>query len=302
MEIKSNLAKTGTCIGDVSGAYQGTVSMRAVERAGHCKNLNGHVFEILYKDKYNCNPPNIINGRKAHLTKSPTAVRDDIVAMQGGKVVERVQCKDTPSPAGANDTIQKILSGKYSRTKLVGTSETTKTVNGALEKSGANTSIRMKDSKISSKTTNLIACQANGANPLKHLDLVGHYAGNMAKVGGTVGGGISLIKNVRDVHKGEKDVDEAAVSFVADTGSAAIVTAITESVDVSATMAIATIPGLRFAAKPIGLFVGTAAGFAADMAVNTANRKYDRMLTRKAEKIILKRDDAYTYLYKKYKK
>lgn len=286
-------------IGLASGTYQGTVAQRALQRAGHCKNLKGHVLEICYKDRFNADVRNILAGKRAYLTKSPTAIRDDIVVKQGGKIVKRFQCKDTLSSAGIQDTVKRIKSGQYARTNVVGTSETAHGVNRALEKAEAKTSTRVRDSRISSKTTELIACQANGANPFKHLDLVGHHAGKMAKGGAVAGAAVSTVKNGSEVMKGKLDLDEAVVGVAADTGKTAASAAVTGAVDVSVTMAAAALPPLAPVAKPVGMAAGFAAGFVADTLFKAAGRCVDRHIDKVVERRIYSAGDTYSYLKKK---
>ena len=81
-------------------AYDVKVGGEALQRAGKCKQLKGIVHEVLYKDKYNANPKNILAGRTAHLTKSNTAQCKDIVITQNGKVVGHRQLKDVVSKGG----------------------------------------------------------------------------------------------------------------------------------------------------------------------------------------------------------
>ena len=58
---------------------------------------------------------------------------------KGGHIVKRFQCKDTPSTAGVQDTVKRIKEGQYSRTNVVGTTETADAVNRSLEKGKAKT-------------------------------------------------------------------------------------------------------------------------------------------------------------------
>lgn len=288
--------KTAYGIGMINSTYQGAVAQRAVQRAGHCTNLKGHVFEICYKDKFNLNPKNIVSGKRAYLTKSPIAVRDDIIVKQNGKIVKRFQCKDTSSVSGVRDTAKRIQSGQYSRTNVVGTSETSENVNRFLKKENAKTSTRVQNSKISSKTTELIACQANGANPLKHLDLVGRHAGKIAMSAATVSGGISAITHGREVLRGKQDLDEGLMHIAADTGKAAASAAIESAVDVSVTMALAVFPPLTVAAKPIGTVVGMASSFCADSALKAIGKCGDRHYDKIVERKIMSGKDGYSHL------
>lgn len=280
----------------INSTYQGSVAQRAVQRAGHCKNLKGHIFEICYQDKMNMNPKNVITGKRAYLTKSPNAVRDDIIVKQNGKVIKRFQCKDTSSVSGARDTAKRIQSGQYSRTNVVGTSETSETVNSVLEKGDSKTSTRVRNSKISSKTTELIACQANGANPLKHMDLIGRHARQIAISAAAVGGGVSVIKNGREILAGIQDLDEGLTHIAADTGKVATSAAIGSAVDVSVTMAVAMIPPLIPLAKPMGMAAGMVSGFCADSLLKALEKHVDHHYDKIVERKIMSENDAYSYL------
>lgn len=286
-------------IGLINSTYQSSIARRALQRAGHCKNLKGHVLEIYYKDRYNADVRNILAGRRGYLTKSPTAVRDDLVVKQGGHIVKRFQCKDTLSNSGVRETVNRIREGQYSRTNVVGTRETADAVNRSLEKGKAKTSTRVQDSGISSKTTELIACQANGANPLKHLDLVGHHAGSMAKGGAIAGGVTSIVRNGKDVVKRRQDLDEAVVHVACDTSKTAASSAVIGAVDVSVTMAVATVPPLAPVAKPIGIAAGMAAGAVVDALFKAAGRCKDRHIDKIVERRIYSAGDSYSYLKKK---
>ncbi|MCM1025229.1 MAG: hypothetical protein NC432_02270 [Roseburia sp.] len=286
-------------VGMTNGTYQWSVAQRALQRAGHCKNLKGHVLEICYKDRFNADVRNIAAGRRAYLTKSPIAVRDDIVVKQNGCIVKRFQCKDTPSGSGVQDTVKRIKEGQYSRTNVVGTTETAEAVNRSLERGKAKTETRVQNSGISSKTTELIACQANGANPFKHLGAVGHYAGDAAKGGAIVGGTFSIVKNGNDVLKKRQDADEAVTGVVYDTGKSAASAALAGAVDVSVTMAVAMVPPLAPAAKPIGIAAGMAVGFTTNTIFKAVEKCIDRHIDKVVEHRINSADDSYCYLKKK---
>ena len=68
-------------------AYEAKVGVEAVVRSGG-KNpqLKGVVHEILYRDSLTMAPKNLASGAKGTLSKSVTAVRDDVLLKQGGSV------------------------------------------------------------------------------------------------------------------------------------------------------------------------------------------------------------------------
>ena len=96
--------ETGAAMAASRSAYEAKVGVEAVLRSGG-KNpqLKGVVHEILYRDALTMKPGNLANGARGTLSKSVTAVRDDVLLKQGGAVVGRAQLKDavhTARPRG----------------------------------------------------------------------------------------------------------------------------------------------------------------------------------------------------------
>lgn len=265
-------ANPGTVIAVGKQVYDGSVVTRALKRAGKNKNLKGHAFEIMTCDRHNSNVKNIIQGKKAVLTKSPTAIRDDIVVKQGKKVVGRMQLKDTPK--GINDTVKKVSSGQYKGTKLVGTKETKKAYDAAVATKnthGANITQKMKTNGISSADTELIQAKALGGNVIKNGRVI---AGQAAKTGATsaaVSGGIAAISNVRQVAKGEKTKSEAVVDVAREAGTGAVSGIVANAAGTAATVLVAATPAAP-AAVVAGVVVSAAAGYAADAGCRKAGQ------------------------------
>lgn len=105
-------------------AYEATVKIRAIRNAGGCNNLNGHILEVMGADKTYLNP---FNGLHETLVKSRTAHAVDSIVTKGGKIVQRVQYKDTAKSIG--DTVRRVKDGQYNSVTLKGTSETAKVFN-----------------------------------------------------------------------------------------------------------------------------------------------------------------------------
>lgn len=193
--------------GSASNVYEASVGMRALNRAGYCPQLKGHVNEIMYCDKYNLNPGNILNGRHMDLTKSTTAHMKDVIAKNSaGKVVGHAQLKDTISNAGVRKTVQQIESGHYSKTRVIGTEETAAKVNKVLEKYGVKQ--RVENSGISSKTTSRIADKTLGKMPTISTTFSAAKAGGVT--GAAVGAGMEAISSIGDWLEGDKSAGEAA--------------------------------------------------------------------------------------------
>lgn len=203
--VRNNVA------GSASNVYEASVGMRALNRAGYCPQLKGHVNEIMYCDKYNLNPGNILNGRHMDLTKSTTAHMKDVIAKNSaGKVVGHAQLKDTISNAGVRKTVQQIESGHYSKTRVIGTEETAAKVNKVLEKYGVKQ--RVENSGISSKTTSRIADKTLGKMPTISTTFSAAKAGGVT--GAAVGAGMEAISSIGDWLEGDKSAGEAAADVV----------------------------------------------------------------------------------------
>jgi len=246
-------------------AYEGSVIVRAMERAGNNPHLKGHVHEILVKDAKNLK--NVFNGCQTELTKSTTAKTVDLVTKNGGKIVERLQLKDTLSPTAVNKTVKQVLNGQYRSTQLVGTEETTRLVNQALKKAGA--AKRMTSSGVSSNTTTSLAQRAGTTGS----GTLGKAISHSAKAGGAIGAGIAVgveaVSGIAGLVNREREVSDVALStakagakgYLTGAASGAAVTA-AGPVIASASAAIATSAGVGLAATamtvaaPVAIAVG----------------------------------------------
>jgi len=196
-------------------AYEASVKARALQRAGHCPNLNGHILEIMGGDK-----TNLLSGPgvRETLTRSRTATTVDAVVTRNGQIVQRIQYKDTAHSIG--DTVRRVKAGQYRTTTLKGTTETAKVFNRYAAKHGI--AKRMQDTGISSRTTKSLARSCGAAKQIS----VGRAAAMAAKSGGAfgavVGGGISAISNTVAVFNGEKDFGEALGCVAKDTAGGAL--------------------------------------------------------------------------------
>ena len=195
----------GTMAAAARELYEGKVGLEAVARAGRNPNLKGIVHEVLVKDAINANPANMFAGKVASLTKSTTAVRDDLVVQQAGKIIGRMQLKDT---AGSiNETVRKVASGQYRGTSLVGTNETAKAFNAAAERAGLTQ--RMGSSGASSSDTARIASKTIGASAGKlTANQLAKVAGSSGAVGAVISGGIEVLSSGVKLANGEIDGEE----------------------------------------------------------------------------------------------
>ncbi len=215
--------------------YEASVALRALDRAGNCPQLKGHVHELIFCDKYNANPLNIIQGNHANLTKSATAQMKDVVMTNNGRVVGHAQLKDTISSSGLRKTAEQIKSGHYNKTSIFGTKETAAKLAGKVPQ-------KVNSSGISSETTSRVANKALGRMPT--MNALGSAARSGGMVGAAVGAGIEAISSIGDVIDGKKSVGDAVV----DIGGAAVKGGITGSASSAAGVAAAGLAGTAVSA------------------------------------------------------
>lgn len=188
--------------------YESSVIMRAMDRAGNNPHLKGHIHEVLVKDAKNVK--NLFNGCRTELTKSTTAKTVDLVTKNGGKVVERLQLKDALSPSAVNKTVKQVLNGQYRSAQLVGTEETTRLVNQALEKAGA--AKRMTSSGISSNTTTSLAQRAGATGSGSLGKAIGHSAKAGGAIGAGIAAGVEAVSGIAGLVNGERELSDVALS------------------------------------------------------------------------------------------
>ena len=190
--------------------YESGAIVRAVGRAGRNPHLKGHLHEVLVADARTL--MGVTSGTVTRLTKSATAGTVDLVATRAGKVVERLQLKDTPSPAAVGKLVRDVAAGKYRSARLVGTEETTKLVNAALERAGLTK--RMVSSGVSSETTMALAQRAGaaGSGTLGAAVETAAHAGG--RFGAGVGAGLAVASGLLDLADGSRGVDEVLVDTV----------------------------------------------------------------------------------------
>ena len=222
---KINMATVATKEG-----YEAGVALRALNRAGNCPQIKGHVHEIMFCDKYNANPLNIMQGNHANLTKSATAQMKDVVMTNNGRVVGHAQLKDTISSSGLRKTAEQIRSGHYNKTSIFGTEETAAKLAGKVPQ-------KVHSSGISSETTSRIANKALGRIPT--MNALGTAARSGGMAGAAIGAGIEAISSIGDVIDGKKDVGDAII----DVGGAAVNGGITGAGSSAAGVAAAGLTG-----------------------------------------------------------
>jgi hypothetical protein len=159
MSKKSSSKNEGNTIGlglELSRqGYEASVVSRMAGRAGAYTSTGapGIALEVKANDLNNLR--NVIKpDTVTKFTKSSTATQVDAVTTKAGKVIERIQYKDTVSPSGIKKTLEQVKSGKYNQVQLRGTAEAAENFNAAAKADGI--AKRMKSTGISHDTTQRI--------------------------------------------------------------------------------------------------------------------------------------------------
>lgn len=257
-KIKNN--GTGTAV--ARKAYETKVGIEAFNRVGRNPQIKGVVHEVLYKDALNADPKNIINGSKAVLTKATNAVRDDVLLMNGGKVIGRYQLKDTANSIAK--TVKQAASPHYNGTNLMGTVETTAKFGKTVAKQGGAVTQKMTSTGISSADTSRIAVETIGGKVA---------TGSLAKVasssgiaGAAISGGIEVISSGKKYIDGEIDGEEFVGKVAKETVGGGVSAAGASAAATAVTAGVAS--ALAATAAPI--WVPAAAGIGAAVAVGSA--------------------------------
>lgn len=214
--MKKEMKNYGAGMSAVKKAYESSVGVRALKRAGRNPNLKGIVHEIMYADKQNLKLSNILSGTKASLSKSPTAIRDDIILKNKGMIVGRMQLKDTVNSISA--TGKQVASGKYARTSLMGTKETVdefKKFTAAKAAKGEKITQKMTSTGISSSDTSRIASQTLGKK-IPGRDLL-KSSGNTGIQGAAFSGAVELFSAGKDYFNGNISAGKAAARVAKET-------------------------------------------------------------------------------------
>ena len=236
--------ETGAAMAASRSAYEAKVGVEAVLRSGG-KNpqLKGVVHEILYRDALTMKPGNLANGARGTLSKSVTAVRDDVLLKQGGAVVGRAQLKDAVHTA--DRVARQAAHGKYAGTKLMGTKETVMAYEKAVHsmaKRGTAVTQKMTSTGISSTDTGRIAAQTLG-DGLKMASL-GKAALTSGGAGAVISGGIEAVSSGVKLAKGEIDGGEFAANVAKETAGGGLAAAGgTAAASATATAAAAVLAG-----------------------------------------------------------
>jgi hypothetical protein len=255
MKDKKENVKASTIANTSKLSYEGKVLVEALERAGGNPNLKGIIHEVMVKDLFNGNPVRLVDGKSAKLVADTTANTVDMVIMQGGKVLNRIQLKDTPKSVVT--TIRKAAAGNYRSAQLWGTKETTE-----LFKQSAKSSKDMTSTGISSKTTEALAKRV-GRSGSNGVVTVSSSVKTVAKSGAVWGGGVSAVvatvEGVNDYRHNRKNGAEVVKHIAKESAGGAISGA--------AAGAAVTVVGSALAVVETGLLASTAVTVGAPVVV-----------------------------------
>ena len=240
--------------------YEASVMYRMAGRAGShtVKGAPGNALEIMANDKRNLS--NVFKpGTVTKLTKSSTTTQVDAVTMRGGKVVERIQYKDTVSPSGVRKTLDQVSSGKYQGAQLYGTIEAAEKYNAAAKAKGVTKT--MKSTGISHNTTKRVGDKFT-KQPIKAASLGDAVKGSaVSSVGITAG-----MEVVKSIANGDS-VGECTGHVVSKSAESAL-SAVAATAAAETTASVATTL-LATSAIPVAgpLIAGAGAAILAGMAV-----------------------------------
>ena len=208
---------------------------------------------------FNLSPERLIDGNVAVLSKSPTAVRDDLLIMNGGKVIQRMQLKDTVSSSGISKTISQVSNKHYAGTKLMGTPETVAKYMEVAAK-GKQVTQQMSSTGISSSDTARIAAKTIGSSAGKiSAEALRKVAGSSGAVGAVLSGGFEVINSGMKLVNYEIDGGE----FVANVAKEAVGGGVSATGASAAATAAAAATATALAATAAPVWVPAAAGVAA---------------------------------------
>jgi hypothetical protein len=198
--------------------YEGKVVWQALRRAGANFNLKGHIHELLVRDRFNANPARLLDRKAALLVKNPTARAVDLIITRSGKVIHRLQLKDTPG--SIRRVLQHIRKGRYSSVQVVGTRETVAEFEKA---AGSFKTLKvMKPSGFSSRYTSSLARRAGAAGS----GTIPRVLATAARTGGLWGaiicGGIALLQAVYKLATGKIKFREACSTVARETAGGAV--------------------------------------------------------------------------------
>ena len=262
--------QTGTAVAAAREVFEGAVGIEAAARAGRNPQLKGIVHEVAYKDLYNLSPERLVDGNHAVLSRSTNAVRDDVLIKNGGKIVQRIQLKDTSSTSGIAKTVSQVCDKHYAGTNLMGTPETAAKYTEAAGKAvakGKHATQQMSSTGISSSDTVRVAAKTIGNSAGKiSAQALGKVAGSSGVVGAAFSGGIELINSGIKLANYEIDGGEFVGNVVKETVGGGVSAA---GASVAASV-VATGAATALAATTAPVWVPAAVGVATAVAAGSA--------------------------------
>lgn len=235
-QSRNNTTTASTLANTTKQAYEAKVAAESLVRAGRNPQLHGIVHEVLIKDGINLNPINAAKGVRATLTKNPTAKTVDIVVSQHGKIISRIQAKDTAQ--SLHKAARQIGSGQYNSARVLGTRETASGITKILQKQGIGKTVH--SSGVSSVTTKSIAAKVGvtGTSGLSNACMAA--AKSNALTGAAAGTAFAVIGGIVDLANDEKDLGEVVCDVALEATGCAVSGAGAGAVSAAAGTAVAT--------------------------------------------------------------
>ncbi|MBQ7175939.1 MAG: hypothetical protein IJS08_00880 [Victivallales bacterium] len=194
---------------------------------GQKHHVNDQLFDITTEVDAQGNPVPGASYQMKFVGGTPKAAVDKMLSQDYQKYIDNDVKMMVPSDYydGMQEALDDKISdleGQVKHLKAAGKSEAAAAKQAQLDKCRT-----LKKNLVKSKVSNAEAIEArNNAkwSTAKDIGRVAHRAGvEQAKIGAAIGGGMSLIRNLVDVCKGEKSGEEAALAVVGDTTRAAAV-------------------------------------------------------------------------------
>ena len=247
--------------------YDGSVMWRMQGRSGAYTPTGapGIAHEIMANDVANLKNAVTNPGAVTKLTRQANATQLDAVTVKNGKVLERIQYKDTTSSSGLNKTLNQVKSGKYDQATLKGTRETVKPFNSMAEQQGI--SKRMESTGISHKDTQRI-----GDKFTKQPLSAGSIGNTMKHSAGGAFAVTAVIEGVKSVANGDS-MGECTANIVTKGTESAINGAVSSAAgEIAFTVAALVNPALAIpAAVATTVVTGTVVGGCLDGAFDDLN-------------------------------
>jgi hypothetical protein len=254
-EISRNVLVGG--VGGFAGWQVGINNAAAwvFQRAGNNPNSFGHALEYLYVQKQNFSL-NRLMGYKYSINPNSIAPGGDVIISKSGKIVGYQEVKAGTSNSTGTLIKNSLSKGKYENMTFVGSKESTKVIQKAVDASGKNNPVI--NSKIADKQIKKVADLSKTG--VKHLSIAGQVA-KVGAVSAVISGGLEAVSSYDDYKSGNISGKQYASNIARESVEGAVVGAAVVAAGIAFAPVAVTIAGAAGVA---------AAGVAASVAVGVA--------------------------------